>query len=124
MRYAAGLFLCVVASGCQPGGQASLSVDQAKQITAEFKGQSFVAPPRTVADITAVLDQYQPDPAKVAAVRATADRQPPPGLAGLEAARFYYDRGMAARERGRLPQQLADLRRAAELAPSGTSETG
>jgi tetratricopeptide (TPR) repeat protein len=123
MRFAAGLLLCVVAA-CQPQQQASLSVEQAKQITTEFKGQSFVAPPRTVADITAVLDQYKPDPAKVAANRAAADRQPPEGLSGLEAARFYYDRGMAARELGRLPQQLADFRRAAERVPSGTSETG
>jgi len=35
-----------------------MSVDQAKQITTEFSGQSFVPPPRTVADIRAVVVDY------------------------------------------------------------------
>ena len=122
MRFAAGVLLCVVAGACQPQQRASLSVEQAKQITTEFKGQSFVPPPRTITDITAVLDQYTPEAAKIAATRAAADRQPPPDLSGLAAARFYYDRALAARELGRLPQQLADIRRAAEFAPSGTDE--
>jgi hypothetical protein len=34
---------------------------------------SFVAPPRTTADITAILDQEKPDPAKAVKVRDDAD---------------------------------------------------
>src|SRR5581483_2449464 len=40
---------------------------------------SFVPPPRTIDDITAILDRQKPDPAKLAANRAIADAQPPAG---------------------------------------------
>ena len=44
-----------------------VSVEQAKQIATELRGQSsFVPPPRTITDITALLDQYKPDPKRVA----------------------------------------------------------
>jgi CHAT domain-containing protein len=81
----------------------------------------MVAPPRTVSDITAVLDQYRPDPAKAAAQKAEADAQPAPGLEGGQLAHFYYQRGIAAGEVGRITQQLADLRRARELG-TGTTD--
>jgi CHAT domain-containing protein len=81
----------------------------------------MVAPPRSIADITAVLDQYRPDPAKAAAEKAAADAQPAPGLEGGALAHFYYQRGIAAGEVGRVPQQLADLRHALELG-TGTTD--
>ena len=81
----------------------------------------MVAPPRSIADITAVLDQYRPDPAKAAAAKAAADAQPTPGLEGVQLARFYYQRGLAAGEIGRVTQQLADLHRALELG-TGTTD--
>ena len=39
----------------------------------------FVAPPRTIADITAFLDQEKPDPAKRAKTEADAEAEPPAG---------------------------------------------
>src|SRR3981081_4659608 len=36
----------------------------------------FVAPPRTIADITAVLDNEKPDPARLARLKASADNEP------------------------------------------------
>ena len=38
---------------------------------------TFVAPPRTIADITAILDQEKPDAEKIAARKAEADATPP-----------------------------------------------
>src|SRR5262249_40861043 len=64
---------------------------------------------------------YRPDPAKAAEAKARAEEQPAAGLAGGELARFYYRRGLAAGEIGRLPQQLADLRRAVEVGGVDTS---
>ncbi len=125
MRVVAGVVLCLVAVGCQQQagqGPAPMSVEQAKQVTAEFKGQGFVAPPRTITDITAVLDQYKPDPAKAAEAKTRAEAQPAPGLAGGELAQFYYRRGLAAGEIGRLPQQVEDLRRAVELGSQGGTD--
>lgn len=43
-------------AGCQP----AISVEEAKKVTAAFAGTAaFVPPPRTVEDITAILDQQK-----------------------------------------------------------------
>jgi CHAT domain-containing protein len=108
---ALGSTLCL--AGCQPQG--AVSIEDAKKITASFQGQDFVAPPRTITDITAILDQQKPDPAKAAANRAAAERQPPAGVGSAELARFYFARGLAAGELGLTRQRVADLREAARL---------
>ena len=54
---------------------------------------SFVAPPRTIADITAILDSEKPDEAQIAKRKATADAAPAHGLAGPQLAQFLFDRG-------------------------------
>ena len=77
---------------------------------------AFVPPPRTIADITAILDQQKPDPAKAAALRAAADAQPAPGLAGRALADFLVKRAEAAELLGRTRQRLEDLRAALKLA--------
>ncbi|MGO8869767.1 MAG: CHAT domain-containing protein [Alphaproteobacteria bacterium] len=92
-----------------------VSLEDARKITSSEEAQSLALPPRTIADITAVLDREKPDPAKVAAARAVADKAPPAGLDGAAAARFYFDRGTSAGELGRSAQELADYRKAAEL---------
>lgn len=103
--------------GCQPDGQRPVvSLDQARQITANFQGQGFQPPPRTISDIAAILDQQKPDPAKVAALVAQADAQPQAGMAGAPLAEFLLVRGMAAGELGRNAQRLEDLREAARVA--------
>src|SRR5215467_9744008 len=55
----------------------------------------FVAPPRTIADITAILNSEKPDDAKIAARKAAADVTPPPNAPATKLAQFYYDRGNA-----------------------------
>jgi len=124
MRHVAvGLALLCLLAGCQPPQQKpTVSLEQAKQITADFAPSGFVAPPRTITDITAVLDEYKPDPVKAAADRALADQAPPAGASDSELAAFYHQRGVAAGNIGRVPQQLADLRRAYELATAAHAE--
>ncbi len=59
---------------CQTGGPPAVSLEEAKQITATFEG-AFTPPPRTINDITAILDEQQlADPEKTNALIA-----PPPG---------------------------------------------
>lgn len=72
----------------------------------------LVAPPRTVSDITAILEQQKPDPAKIAELTATADAPVPAGAKGSELAAFHYKRGQARTLVGRSGDALAD----AELA--------
>ena len=76
----------------------------------------LVAPPRTVSDITAILDQQKPDPAKIAELTAAADAPVPFGLKGTALADFYYKRAQARVLLGRSEGALAD----SELAVSNS----
>ncbi|WLB24199.1 CHAT domain-containing protein [Bradyrhizobium japonicum] len=61
----------------------------------------LVAPPRTVSDISAILDQQKPDPDEIARQTAAADAAVPPGLKGADLADFYYKRAQARALLGR-----------------------
>jgi CHAT domain-containing protein len=75
---------------------------------------AFVAPPRTIADITAILDREKPDEAKIAKVKADADASPPKA-GGADLAQFYYDRGNARSLLARNKDALADGLKAMEV---------
>jgi CHAT domain-containing protein len=69
---------------------------------------SFVAPPRTIADITAILDNEKPDEAQIAARKASADAAPPSNASAAALAQFYYDRGNARALLVRNKEAIAD----------------
>jgi CHAT domain-containing protein len=77
---------------------------------------AFVAPPRTVADITAILDDEKPDENKIAERKADADKAPPKGVPASDLAQFYYDRGNSRALLARNKEALADGLRALENA--------
>ncbi len=107
--------------GCQDA-RPIVSLEEAKKISARFEGQGFVPPPRTISDITAVLDQHQPDPAKVAAQRQAADARPTLGMSNRDLAWFHYNRAFAAEDLGRTKQRLDDLREAVRLGRGDSDE--
>ena len=78
--------------------------------------QTFVPPPRSISDITAVLDSEKPDPAKLARYLAQADAQVPAGASPAPLAEFYRDRSVAASQLGRIDQWIADAKEALKLA--------
>jgi CHAT domain-containing protein len=80
---------------------------------------SFVAPPRTIADITAILDSEKPDEAQIAKRKATADAAPAHGLAGPQLAQFLFDRAAARALLARNKDALADGLQALELGKHG-----
>ncbi len=80
---------------------------------------NFVAPPRTIADITAILDSEKPDPAKIAARKAAADATPPANASPSKLAQFYYDRGNARALLARNHDALADGLQALAVAKAG-----
>ncbi|MGA2089623.1 MAG: CHAT domain-containing tetratricopeptide repeat protein [Stellaceae bacterium] len=80
------------------------------------EAQAFTPPPRSIADITAILDREKPDPAKVAEANKRADAQPPSGASDVELQKFYSDRAEAADNLGRSQQAIADYTKAVELA--------
>jgi CHAT domain-containing protein len=69
---------------------------------------TFVAPPRTIADVTAILDKEKPDEALIAKRKAEADAPPPAKAAPAQLAQFYYNRGAARAYLGRNQEALAD----------------
>lgn len=116
-KIAIAVALAALLAGCQPDGQRpAVSLDQARQIAAQFQGQGFQPPPRTISDIAAILDAQRPDPAKTAELVAKADAQPAASLNPAARAEFFLERGMAAGELGRNAQRLTDLREARRLA--------
>ena len=78
-------------------------------------GEKRAAPPHTIADITAILDQEKPDPGRLKKLQAAADALPPAGN-GMDAAHFYYGRSLVRGELGRTSEAVADAERAVQLA--------
>lgn len=83
--------------------------------TGSAVAQQFVAPPRTIADITAILDQEKPDQARLSAIRNRAGEQPLPGLRAADEAKFYYHRCRANSAIGDYRKAIADCERAVQL---------
>lgn len=79
----------------------------------------FVAPPRSIADITAILDEEKPDAAKIAKAKAAAEAEPKSGLDVTSLMQFYYDRGQARALLGRNADALADAVKALEIGTRG-----
>ncbi|HEX4409208.1 MAG TPA: CHAT domain-containing protein [Xanthobacteraceae bacterium] len=78
--------------------------------------RTFVAPPRTIADIAAILDSEKPDPAKIAKRKADAEASPPGGGSTTTQAEFYLARGNARALLARNKDALADGLQALSIA--------
>lgn len=104
---------------------AAVLVALAAPVAALAQGQA--APPRSAADIPAILDQYTPeryisDRDRVNRLRAEVAKQPPETTDSVDLRRFYRARGEAAGQLGLIEQQLADLRKALDLTPPGDAD--
>jgi CHAT domain-containing protein/tetratricopeptide (TPR) repeat protein len=82
----------------------------------------FVAPPRTIADITAILDQEKPDPVKRAKMEAAADAAPPVQSDRAKLLDFYFRRAQTRASLGRLKDAIADCEKAVANAPDYGNE--
>ena len=97
------------------GLAAALTLAVSSMAFGQRRAPSFVPPPRTIADITAILDQEKPDPKVAAKLRADADAQPSSGMSQAALARFHYDRCQARTLLGELRRAFADCERAVQL---------
>jgi CHAT domain-containing protein len=77
---------------------------------------TYVAPPRTIGDITTLLDNERPDPERIKRLTAEADANPPASASTPDLAWFYYKRGNARSALGRLKDAIADADKAIEVA--------
>jgi CHAT domain-containing protein/tetratricopeptide (TPR) repeat protein len=88
--------------------------------TQGYAQAAFVAPPRTITDITAILDQQKPNPDTARKLRADADAPPPAGAGRAALARFYYGRSQARSQLGELESATADAEKAVEYGQGST----
>lgn len=88
-------------------------------VAAQAQGQA--APPRSTADILAILDEHKPDPRKINSLREIAARQAPVSQDAIDQRNFYLERGRAAGVLGMVARQIEDLRKAYALTPKGDS---
>jgi CHAT domain-containing protein len=94
---------------------AAPTADNSAPADATLAPVAFAAPPRTIADITAILDQEKPDATKIAGAKVAADVAPPAGVDAKKLAQFYYDRGTARSFLARNSDALADGQKAMEV---------
>src|SRR5882757_3650947 len=107
---------CVIAALNAANGRANVAIELYKngkpKADAVAPGNAlpagFVAPPRTIADITAILDSEKPHPATLAKLKASADNEPGKNISQADLAEFYIDRGTARSALGRNMEALAD----------------
>ncbi len=112
-------------AGCQPQPRPTVSLLEAKKISTEFEGSSYETPPRTIADIEALLDENTlTNWDRIQADRRIADALPPTSTSPLELAGFYRERAKAAIFVGRFTQARKDLLRTLEILHSaGINQT-
>ena len=97
----------------------AVGVPQDKELagaSANAPSTAFVAPPRAISDVTAILDSEMPDPAKIEQLTKEADAEPRAGISRHELARFHHARAIARNQLGRLKESIADAEAALELA--------
>ncbi|WP_245284416.1 CHAT domain-containing tetratricopeptide repeat protein [Bradyrhizobium sp. WSM2254] len=113
---------CVIAALNKAHGRANvaISIDDGKvKKEAVNLGNAlpagFVPPPRSIADIAAVLDNEKPEAATLARMKADADKQPARGLSGDDLAKHYYYRAAARSVLGRTDDAIADAEKGAAI---------
>ncbi|MSP76174.1 MAG: CHAT domain-containing protein [Rhodospirillaceae bacterium] len=77
-------------------------------VAAAQPAPSFVAPPRSVSDITAILDQEKLDPVRIEKLQAKGSAEPAADLDDGALAAFYFDRAQARSDLGRGWEAVSD----------------
>jgi len=84
---------------------------------------AFVAPPRTIKDIAAILDAEQPNTKKIEQLKAEADATPTAGGSRHDLAWFHYRRGSARAQLGRIKEAIEDANTAIEVGQGAVEQT-
>ena len=101
----------------KPAEAAAAPIEPAEETTVEFDVGDYVAPPRTITDVAALLAQHeQTNAAELARHREIANAEPPADASDRKLAEFYRKRGIAAGALGWVNKQIDDLERALEFA--------
>ncbi|NUS19170.1 MAG: CHAT domain-containing protein [Mesorhizobium sp.] len=117
---------CVIAALNAANGRANVAVEMPKEAAPKLDPgtalpKDFVAPPRNISDITAILDGEKPDEKLIAELKADADAVPTGKESRQNLAQFYFDRANARSQLGRLAESLADADKAVEVGRGAVS---
>lgn len=77
--------------------------------------KDFIAPPRSIADITAILDGDKPDEKMIAELKSDANAVPTGKESRQDLAQLYFDRANARAQLGRLGEAMSDADKAVEV---------
>lgn len=78
----------------------------------------FIAPPRTISDITAILDSEKPDLKLIEKLKSDANATPTGKESPKDLSRFYFDRSAARAQLGRVAESIADASKGVEVGRS------
>jgi len=78
----------------------------------------FIAPPRTISDITAILDSEKPDLKLIEKLKSDANATPTGKESSKDLSRFYFDRSAARAQLGRVGESIADASKGVEVGRS------
>lgn len=111
---------CVMAALNAANGRANVAVAiptevAPKAVAAGAAPAGFVTPPRTIADVAAILESEKPDAGTIEKLKADADAKPTGKESREGLARFYFDRGNVRAQLGRLADSIADANKAIEI---------
>jgi CHAT domain-containing protein len=111
---------CVIAALNAANGRANVAVELPKESAPKLEQgnalpKGFIAPPRSISDITAILDSEKPDEKLIAELKSDADSTPTGKETRQNLAQFYFDRANARSQLGRLAESIADAEKAVEV---------
>lgn len=111
---------CVMAALNAANGRANVAVELPKETAPKLETgaalpKDFVAPPRSIADITAILDGDRPDEKTIAELKLDADAVPTGKESRQDLAQLYFDRANARAQLGRLAEAMSDADKAVEV---------
>lgn len=111
---------CVLTALNAANGRANVAVELPKEAAPKLDPRAalpkdFIAPPRSISDITAILDGEKPDEKMIAELRSDADAAPTGKESRQDLAQFYFDRANARAQLGRLAESIADADKAVDV---------
>ncbi|SFH74020.1 CHAT domain-containing protein [Bradyrhizobium sp. Gha] len=117
---------CVIAALNAANGRANIAVEVPKEEAPKLAAgtalpKDFIAPPRTISDITAILDSEKPNEKLIAELKADADSTPTGKESREDLAQFYFDRANARAQLGRLAESITDANKAVEVGRGAVS---
>jgi CHAT domain-containing protein/tetratricopeptide (TPR) repeat protein len=117
---------CVLAALNAANGRANVAVDVPKEVAPKLAPgtalpKDFIAPPRTISDITAILDSEKPNEKLIAELKADAEATPTGKESREDLAQLYFDRANARAQLGRLAESIADANKAMEVGRGAVS---